>query len=260
MDSYSNLRARAKCNRFAEHNGIELTLIETDHVEGRSPSPRPISTPWGWSTAAVSPLWPTRSPVRRWPPGPGGRDHGLPDGLPPAGGQHEKIRCVAIPQKIGKTITLYRAELTNDEGALVAVGTFSFFLTDKPLPNFEELVERAKAYGQTQKSDKTSGTISTEMVPLFLGSGIVCGKGTALQGEKAEQGRQEGEERGSALQPGGSAAPPQGRSADFFQARQERRVRPHLQRGTPQGGEGVGFPGVRPSSWASRDSCSQSAA
>ena len=34
MDSYSNLRARAKCNRFAEHNGIELTLIETDHVEG----------------------------------------------------------------------------------------------------------------------------------------------------------------------------------------------------------------------------------
>ena len=60
---------------------------------------------------------------------------------------------MAIPQKIGKTITLYRAELTNDEGALVAVGTFSFFLTDKPLPNFEELVERAKAYGQAQKSE-----------------------------------------------------------------------------------------------------------
>ena len=58
----------------------------------------------------------------------------------------KKVRCVSIPQKIGRTITLYRAELTNDEGELLAVGTFSFFLTDQPLPNFEELAERANAH------------------------------------------------------------------------------------------------------------------
>ncbi len=54
MDSYSNLRARAKCNRFAEHNGIELTLIETDHVEEITVTEAHLN-PMGWSTAAVSP-------------------------------------------------------------------------------------------------------------------------------------------------------------------------------------------------------------
>jgi len=82
------------------------------------------------------------------------------------------------------------------------------------------------------------------MVPLFLGEGVVCGKGTALQGEKAEQGRQEGEERGSALQPGGPPLLRRGGALIFPGQTEKEESAPHLQRGTSPGeGEGVGFTG-----------------
>lgn len=50
--------------------------------------------------------------------------------LRPAGGT--KIKCVAQPEKTGKTICVYKVTLTNDQDELVATGEFTFFLT-KPL-------------------------------------------------------------------------------------------------------------------------------
>jgi uncharacterized protein (TIGR00369 family) len=43
-----------------------------------------------------------------------------------------KIKCVAQPEKTGKTICVYKISLTDDQEQLVAIGEFTFFIT-KPL-------------------------------------------------------------------------------------------------------------------------------
>ena len=39
------------------------------------------------------------------------------------------IKCVATPVKVGKTLSVFRVELTDDEGTLVSAGDFTFHLT-----------------------------------------------------------------------------------------------------------------------------------
>lgn len=47
--------------------------------------------------------------------------------LAPAGGT-KKIKCVATPQKMGKTVCVFDTVLTNDEGQTVATGVFTFYI------------------------------------------------------------------------------------------------------------------------------------
>lgn len=50
--------------------------------------------------------------------------------LRPALGTGEKIYCRAMPEKLGRTLCVYRVSLTDDGGGEVAVGTFTFFRKD----------------------------------------------------------------------------------------------------------------------------------
>ena len=47
-----------------------------------------------------------------------------------APGTGSYIHCHAIPKKLGKTILVYDAMLTNDQGQTVATGTYTFFAKD----------------------------------------------------------------------------------------------------------------------------------
>lgn len=40
----------------------------------------------------------------------------------------EYVYCEAIEQRRGKDVTVYRVELTDDNGKLLDVGTFTFFI------------------------------------------------------------------------------------------------------------------------------------
>jgi len=44
-----------------------------------------------------------------------------------APGTGNYIHCLATPKKLGKTILVYDAVLTNDQGQTVATGTYTFF-------------------------------------------------------------------------------------------------------------------------------------
>lgn len=46
--------------------------------------------------------------------------------LRPANGS--KIYCVATPKKLGRSLSVVQVVLTNDKGAVVATGTFTFFM------------------------------------------------------------------------------------------------------------------------------------
>ena len=46
--------------------------------------------------------------------------------LRPADG--ERLFCEATPKKLGKTLSVIQFSITNDRGALVATGTFTFFM------------------------------------------------------------------------------------------------------------------------------------
>ncbi|MCD8376283.1 MAG: PaaI family thioesterase [Oscillospiraceae bacterium] len=45
----------------------------------------------------------------------------------------EKIYCVSSPVKVGRTIAVLRAVLTDDAGQELANGTFTYFVLDRPL-------------------------------------------------------------------------------------------------------------------------------
>ncbi len=49
--------------------------------------------------------------------------------LRPAKGSNKKIVCRAEPEKLGRTLCVYRVTLTDDAGKEVATGNFTFFLT-----------------------------------------------------------------------------------------------------------------------------------
>lgn len=47
--------------------------------------------------------------------------------LRPAKGTNKKIHCIALPEKVGQTLCIYHISLTDDQGAQVATGNFTFF-------------------------------------------------------------------------------------------------------------------------------------
>ncbi len=49
--------------------------------------------------------------------------------LAPARGT--RIKCVATPQKVGKTVCIFHCELTDDQEKTVATGDFTFIVVDK---------------------------------------------------------------------------------------------------------------------------------
>ena len=49
--------------------------------------------------------------------------------LRPASGK--RITCVATPKKEGRTLSVIQVELYNDQGKLVATGTFTFYMMEK---------------------------------------------------------------------------------------------------------------------------------
>lgn len=50
--------------------------------------------------------------------------------LHPAKGSNRAIHCRAVPEKLGRTLCVYRLVLTDDAGVEVANGNFTFFLLD----------------------------------------------------------------------------------------------------------------------------------
>lgn len=48
--------------------------------------------------------------------------------LRPAKGTGKKIYCRAVPDKLGRTLSVYSVTLTDDDGDEVACGTFTFFV------------------------------------------------------------------------------------------------------------------------------------
>ncbi len=46
--------------------------------------------------------------------------------LRPANGS--EIKCIATPKKMGKSLSVIQAELLNTDGAVVATGTYTFFM------------------------------------------------------------------------------------------------------------------------------------
>ncbi len=49
--------------------------------------------------------------------------------LRPAGGNNQKIRCLATPVQLGNRLCVYRMSLTDDQAREVATGNFTFYLT-----------------------------------------------------------------------------------------------------------------------------------
>ncbi len=48
--------------------------------------------------------------------------------LRPAKGTNQKIVCRATPEKLGRTLCVYKVNLSDDAGETVATGDFTFFL------------------------------------------------------------------------------------------------------------------------------------
>ena len=43
----------------------------------------------------------------------------------------EKVYCTAEPVKLGRTVAVYSARLTDDQQRLLATGTYTFFLKEQ---------------------------------------------------------------------------------------------------------------------------------
>lgn len=43
----------------------------------------------------------------------------------------KKVYCTAEPVKLGRTVAVYSAQLTDDQGKLLATGTYTFFLKEQ---------------------------------------------------------------------------------------------------------------------------------
>ena len=127
MDSYSNLWARHKHNGFAAYNGIEITQLEEGRAQGvltvRPSSLNPMGivhggalvtladTVCGTAAFTTGHMCVTLDCSMQY--------------LAPASGA--RITCTATPRKLGKTVLVYEAVLTDDTGRTVATGVYTFF-------------------------------------------------------------------------------------------------------------------------------------
>ncbi|MBM6938159.1 PaaI family thioesterase [Pseudoflavonifractor phocaeensis] len=144
MDSCSNVEsnvanvaARTKHNRFAEYIGVRITKIAQDYAEGELPIREELLNPMGLVHGGC--LCTLADTVAGCAAATRGRvgvtlDCRM-DYLHPAR-DTAVVRCVANPQRVGRTIMVYRVYLTDDKGEAVAAGTFTFFIKNEPLPDY----------------------------------------------------------------------------------------------------------------------------
>lgn len=131
MDSYSKLKDVVNTpGHFAPDSGVTVTRIEGREAEGRldirtnSLNPMGIvhggalvtlaDTVAGCAAFTCGKVCVTLDCTMQY--------------LAPGTGSY--IHCVATPKKLGKTILVYEATLTNDQGKTVATGTYTFFAKD----------------------------------------------------------------------------------------------------------------------------------
>ena len=128
MDSYSEYLDRVNNGgHFSNYNHMRVTRLEGAEAEGvleiRPDSLNPAGIVHGGALVALAD---TVCGVAAWS---SGRvcvtlDCSMQYLAPGTGSQ---IHCLATPKKLGKTILVYDAVLTNDQGQTVATGTYTFF-------------------------------------------------------------------------------------------------------------------------------------
>ena len=134
MDSCSDEEKLARTNSpayFSGHNHIRVTRVEGAEAEGvldiQPESLNPAGIVHG---GALVTLADTVAGVAAWA---GGRVCVTLDSsmqyLSP--GRGKQITCTATPKKQGRTILVYDAALTDETGKLVAIGTYTFFVTQR---------------------------------------------------------------------------------------------------------------------------------
>lgn len=115
---------------FTFHNGIRITKLELDYCEGELEiTPEclnPLGIVHGGCLAALADTVGGMAALSRGK-GTVTVNYGF-SFLRQAKGK--KIKCVAVPEKIGKTISVFRCTLTDDEGKSVASGQFTFNMID----------------------------------------------------------------------------------------------------------------------------------
>lgn len=138
----SDEQVRKHCDRviktinstgFTYHNGIRITKLELDHCEGElDVTPEclnPLGIVHGGCLAALADTVGGMAALSRGK-GTVTVNYGF-SFLRQARGT--KIKCVAEPEKIGKSISVFRCTLTDDEDKLVASGQFTFNMIDLDL-------------------------------------------------------------------------------------------------------------------------------
>lgn len=128
MDSYSDWLADLnQRDRFADVNHIHVTWAEDGQAEGileiTPESLNPMGIVHG---GALVTLADTVAGIASYSKsGPCVTLDSTMQYLAPGTGKH--ITCVAKPKKVGKTIQVYDALLTDDQGRTVATGTYTYF-------------------------------------------------------------------------------------------------------------------------------------
>lgn len=129
MDSYSELLARVNApGEFAGVNHIRVTEIREDYAEGELTVGPDSLNPHGMvHGGCLSTLADTVGGVAASTRG--GKCvilNNTMNYLAPAAGT--VIRCAARPQKVGRTVSVFDAVLTDEAGRTVATGTFTFYI------------------------------------------------------------------------------------------------------------------------------------
>ena len=129
MDSCSKEEApvRGERSHYALHNHIEITRIQPGEAEGvltvHQDSLNLLNVVHGGGLASLADSVAGTAVAATG--GVGVTLNSTMNYLRPAAGS--KITCVGRVRKAGKTIVLCDVDLTNDQGVLVATGTFTFY-------------------------------------------------------------------------------------------------------------------------------------
>lgn len=130
--SAERLAAVNQKNVFANINGIYLTECSSEHARGQldisENSMNPIGTVHGGALATLADTVAgslacadglfcvtTNCSMEFLSPGRG-----------------RVLTCVAAPVKMGRKLRVVRAEITDDNGRIVATGTFTFYMSEHP--------------------------------------------------------------------------------------------------------------------------------
>jgi acyl-CoA thioesterase len=114
---------------FASYSGVRVTKIEPNYCEGELPITPDVCNYLGIvHGGCLATLADTVAGIAACSSGQGTVtvSYGF-NFLRPAKGT--LIKCVAEPEKIGRTVSVFRCSLTDDQGELVASGQFTFFMT-----------------------------------------------------------------------------------------------------------------------------------